>query len=107
MTYKTIALRLLEANQELYEQLRTSGMLLQTLEHYAAELKTMHDSWKDELRQAQPGTDPQQMSSAALELALQDLQASLPAASSPSATQDEGLSLDDAIRFLRRHTPPG
>jgi hypothetical protein len=107
MTYKTIALCLLEANQELYEQLRTSGTLLPTMEHYATQLKTRHDSWKDELRQAQPETDPHQISSAALELALQDLQASLPAVSSPSATQEEGLSLDDAIRFLRRHTPPG
>jgi len=106
MTYKTIALRLLEANQALYEQLRTRGTLLQTLEDYAVQLKTRHDSWKNELHQAQPEIDPQQISSAALELALQDLQASLPVASSPSATQEEVLSLDDAIRFLRRHTPP-
>src|SRR2546425_379223 len=57
MTYKTIALGLLEANQELHEGLRTSGTLLQTMEHYASELKERHTSWMDTLAQERPGED--------------------------------------------------
>ena len=106
MTYKTLTLRLLEAHPELHEQLRTSGTLMQTMEQYAAQLQTRHDYWKDELYEARPGSDPQQISSQALELALQDLQASLPDASLPSATPEDALCLDGAIRFLRRRTPP-
>ena len=107
MLYKTIVLGLLEENQKLHQELRTRGTLLQTMERYASELKTRHDYWKEELHQSQPGSDPLQISSKALELALQDLRASLPAASSPSATQEEEApSLDEAMRFLRHHTPP-
>ena len=106
MTYKTIALGLLEANQELHERLRTSGTLLQTMEHYASELKERHTSWMDTLTQERPGDNPTQITSRALELALQDLQERLSAESPPSATQEEALSLDEAMRFIRRHTPP-
>ena len=106
MLYKTIALGLLEENQKLHQELRTRGTLLQTMEHYASELKTRHDYWKNEIHQSQPGSDPQQISSKALELALQDLRDALPTASSPSAAPEEAPSLDEAMRFLRRHTPP-
>jgi hypothetical protein len=107
MLYKTITLGLLEEHPKLHQELRTRGTLLQTMEHYASELKTRHDYWKDALHQSQPGSDPLQISSKALELALQDLQDALPAASSPSAAPDEAPSLDEAMRFIRRHTPPG
>ena len=106
MLYKTIALGLLEENQKLHQELRTRGTLLQTMERYASELKTRHDYWKDELHQSQPGSDLLQISSKALELALQDLRDALPATSSPSAAPEEAPSLDEAMRFIRRHTRP-
>jgi hypothetical protein len=106
MLYKTIALGLLEENQKLHQELCARGTLLQTMERYASELKTRHDYWTDELLQSQPGSDPLQISSKALELALQDLRDALPAASSPSAAPEEEPSLDEAMRFIRRHTPP-
>ena len=68
MLYKTIALGLLEEHPKLHQELRTHGTLLQTMERYASELKTRHDYWKDELHQSQPGSDPLQISSKALEL---------------------------------------
>ena len=106
MLYKTIALGLLEEHPKLHQELCTRGTLLQTMEHYASELKTRHDYWKNALHQSQPGSDPLHMSSKALELALQDLRDALPAVSSPSDAPDEAPSLDEAMRFLRRHTPP-
>jgi hypothetical protein len=106
MLYKTITLGLLEEHPELHRELCTRGTLLQTMEHYASELKTRHDYWKNALHQSQPGSDPLQISSKALELALQDLRDALPAVSSPSAAPEEEPSLDEAMRFLRRHTPP-
>jgi hypothetical protein len=107
MLYKTIALGLLEEHPTLHQELRTRGTLLQTMEHYASELKTRHDYWTNTLHESQPGSDPLQISSKALELALQDLRDALPAASSPSAAPEEAPSLAEAMRFLRRHTPPG
>lgn len=62
--------------------------------------------WKNALHQSQPGSDPLHMSSKALELALQDLRDALPAVSSPSDAPEEAPSLDEAIRFIRHHTPP-
>ena len=106
MLYKTIALGLLEEHPTLHQELCTHGTLLQTMEHYASELKTRHDYWKNALHQSQPGSDPLHMSSKALELALQDLRDALPAVSSPSDAPEEAPSLDEAMRFLRRHTPP-
>ena len=81
MLYKTIALGLLEENPKLHQELCARGTLLQTMEHYAGELKTRHDYWKNALHQSQPGSDPLQISSKALELALQDLRDALPAVS--------------------------
>jgi hypothetical protein len=76
-----------------------------TLEHYASELKRKHEAWKDELSRARPGSDPGQIASEALELALEDLLGCLPSASPPG--DEEPPSLDEAMAFLRRHTPPG
>ena len=107
MLYKTIALGLLEERPKLHQELCARGTLLQTMEHYASELKTRHDYWKNALHHSQPESDPLQMSSKALELALQDLRDALPAVSSPSAAPEEEPSLDEAMPFIRRHTPPG
>ena len=102
--YKTIALELIQEQPELHEQLRSSKTLLPAMDAYAIELKASHEAWKDQLSQAKPGSDPSQIASEALELAIQDLRDRLPSAS--PRDEAEPLSLDAAMSFLRRHTPP-
>jgi hypothetical protein len=104
MQYKTIVLELLQQRPEIHEQLRQQRMLLSTLERYANELKTSHEAWKDRLLQAKPGNSQSQIESEALEIALKEVEDSLPPASPPDET--EPLSLDAAMAFIRRHTPP-
>ncbi len=103
MQYKTIVLQLLEDRPELHEQLRSSRQLLSTLERLAKELKTSHEGWKDQISQARPGSEPSQIASEALEIALQELVDRLPTASPQNG---DDLSLDSAMAFLRAHTPP-
>jgi hypothetical protein len=102
--YKTIALNLLERRPEIHEELRKERKLLATMERYAGELKALHEGWKEQLSQARPGSDEGQIATEALEMAIEELEASLPSA----LVLDEGvpLSLDEAMAFLRRHTPP-
>lgn len=104
MLYKTIVLELLNQRPKMQEQLRRTGNLLPTLEHYAEELKASHEAWKEILNLGQPGTNPSQIASAALEIALKKLEDRLPPASSPDAIGP--LSLEAAMAFVRRHTPP-
>jgi hypothetical protein len=103
MQYKTIVLELLRRRTELHEQLRKERKLLTTMEYYANQLKESHDAWKETLAQPRPGSDPSQISSEALELALRDLEDRLPSAL-PSV-EDEPLSLDAAMAFLRKTWP--
>ena len=102
MQYKTIVLELLKQRTELHEQLRMTRRLLPTLETCAKELKASHEAWKETLAQAKPGSDPSQIASEALELALKELEDRLPSVS----PQDDGkpLSLDQAMAFVRSHT---
>jgi hypothetical protein len=105
MQYKTIMLALLEQNPEMYHQLRKSRKLLSALETYAQELKTSHQAWTETLLQRRPGSDPSQIASEALEVALKDMEDRLPTASPPS--EQEALSLDEAMAFIRRHSLRG
>ncbi len=89
MHYKTIVLELLQQDPALYSELQRRKTLLQTVEEHAMALRDMHLSWKGQLAQKQPGSDPSQISSAALELALQQLRAALPLASAPTAETPE------------------
>ena len=104
MQYKTIALELLQEQPALYEQLRSSKRLLPSMEAYATELKAFHDAWKDRISRANPAADPTQIASEALEMAIQDLRDRLPCESPKD--EAEPISLDAAMNFLRRHTPP-
>lgn len=104
MQYKTIILQLLQQRQEIHDQLRSQRMLLPTLERYASQLKTRHEAWKDRLSQEKPGSDASQIASEALEIALKELEDSLP--SGPPPDESEPLSLEAAMAFIRRHTPP-
>ena len=103
MQYKSMSLSLIQENLELYEQLRSSKRLLPAMDAYAVDLKAGHEAWKDQLGRTRPGSDPSQIASEALELAIQDLQNRLSSAS--RTVEAEPLSLDAAMTFLR-HSPP-
>ena len=104
MQYKTIVLELLKQRPELHNQLRSNRMLLPTLERYARVLKANHETWKDRLSQAKPGSDPSQIASEALEIALKELEDFLDSGSPQN--DGEPLSLEGAMGFIRRRTPP-
>jgi hypothetical protein len=105
MQYKTIVLQLLEQHPEIYDRLRRQRQVFPTMEHYARELRSLHLAWQETLTQATPGSDPSQITSEALELALTDLEDRLQLGS-PQDGQ-EALSLDQAMAFIRRHTLRG
>ena len=102
MQYKTIVLELLLARTELHEQLRLTRRLKPTLETCAKELKASHEAWKKRLSQAKPGSDPSQISSEALEMAVQELEDRLP--SGQPTDESDPLSLDQAMAFIKTHT---
>ncbi len=83
LQYKTIVLELLQQQTKLHEQLRSTGQLMSALESYALELKENHEAWKETLAQARPGSDPTQIASEALELAIQELRERLPSQAPP------------------------
>ncbi len=84
MLYKTMVLELIQQRPEMHQRLRTQRRLLATLDRYAMELKSSHDLWKEQLAKTRPDSDPNQLSSEALELALRDL--SLPTESQSDDT---------------------
>jgi hypothetical protein len=102
MQYKTIVLELLKERTQLQEQLRLTRRLLPTLETCAKELKASHESWMETLSQAKPGSDPNQIASEALELAVRELEDRLPSVSPPH--DQEALLLDEAMASIRSHT---
>ena len=103
MLYKTIVLKLLEQNPQIHDRLRRQRLLLPALELYGQNLRACHESWQAQLSQTKPESQPTQIASEALELALKDLENHLPSESLPAT--DELLSLEEAMDFLRRHTP--
>lgn len=70
MQYKAIVMEMLQQRTELHEELRRERKLLTTMEAYAMELKAGHEAFQEQLQQANPGSDPMQISSEALEVAL-------------------------------------
>jgi hypothetical protein len=101
--YKTIALELIHEQPEFYERLRSSKRLLPAMDAYAIDLRARHEHWLEQLSQATPASDPSLAASEALELAIGDIRDRLASASQASP---EPLSLDAAMSFIRRHTPP-
>ncbi len=102
MQYKTIVLELLQQRPEIHEQLRKDRKLLTTMESYARDLKSSHEAWKETLSQDRPGSDPSQIASEAMELALKELEDRLSAESLPS--DNEPLSLDAAMASIHKPT---
>lgn len=106
MLYKTITLELLQDQYPaLHERLKKERTLLKALEFYARGLKASHEVQKVLLAQTRPGSNPTQISSEALELAIEELKDALSSAMPPTDDPTELLSLDAAMTFLRRHTP--
>lgn len=103
MLYKTMILEMLQDRPELYEDLRSSNRLLTAIETYATDLKARHETWRAAIRFRRPGSDPSMVASEALELAIQDLSDHLPC---ESRKDEAELSLDAAMGYLRRTTPP-
>jgi hypothetical protein len=99
MLYKTIVLQLLEDHPQLRDRFQKYHQMLPTLEFYAETLKTGHETWTERLLQARPESDPTQIASEAMELAIAGLEARLPA---ESRADDETLFLDEAMTFLER-----
>ena len=104
MQYKTIILELLRQQPQLHEQLRQSDTLLETLNEQALQLKARHLEWLAVLMEATPGSEPNQLTGAAFELARSEWEECLATDSLP--VDFEPLSLDDAMKFLRRHSSP-
>ena len=102
MQYKTIVLELLRERTELHEQLRLTRRLLPTMETCAKELKASHEAWKETLAETRPDSDPSQIASEALELAVKELEDRLPSVSPQD--DKEPLSLDQAMAFVRTPT---
>jgi hypothetical protein len=105
MQYKTIVLELLRERTELHEQLRLSHRLLPTLKTFARELKASHETWQQTQSAAKPDSQPSQIASEAMEMAVKELLDRLP----PVSPLDEGepLALDGAIAFIKGHTANG
>jgi hypothetical protein len=99
MHYKTIILEMLRSRPQMHEQLRQERKLLTTMERYAKELKTSHEAWKELLCQLRPGSDPSQITSEALEIALKEMEDRLPSGSPQDS--NEALFLDAAMLFRR------
>ena len=84
MQYKTIVLELLKERTELHEQLRLTRRLLPTMESCATGTEGQPRRLDgDTCRQTNPGSDPSQIASEALELALKELEDRLPSVSPP------------------------
>jgi hypothetical protein len=77
MLYKTIILELLRQRPKIYDELRQKRILLPTMEFYAKQLKTRHEAWVQQLSQSKLDSNQNQVASAALEIALADLESAL------------------------------
>ncbi len=73
MQYKTIMLELLELQPALLERLKSEKMLLATLEQWSVKLKASHEAWALRLIPTKPDSDASQISSEAMELALEEV----------------------------------
>ncbi len=95
MLYKTITLGLLQQH--------TRRIPMPLLDRYSGQLASCHADWTTALTTKRPQSDPRQLADEALELAVKELQGQLEI---DFPTADGPLSLDQAMAFVRKHTPP-
>jgi hypothetical protein len=103
MHYKTIIHALLTRRTLLHERLRRHRQLLPAMERLSRQLKERHEFWMATLSHSDLNSDPVQISSQALELALREVEDQLPPES--EGNEDETLSLDAAMAFLGKASP--
>ncbi|MEZ6063990.1 MAG: hypothetical protein R3C19_26900 [Planctomycetaceae bacterium] len=104
MRYKTIVLELIGLRPRHHERLACSGRLTSTLEELAMQLRGRHLELIDKLRRVRPESADVQLSSEAMEIAVHELELDLNSESPEN--DDETFSLDAAMAYVRRHTPP-
>jgi hypothetical protein len=104
MQYKTMVLELLEQLPEMYQQLCSQRQLLATMERLAQELKASHQGLIAQLSQQRPDKAADQIGSEALEIAMNELESRLSCV--PPSEDENPLSLDGAMAYLHRHSPP-
>ena len=104
MRYKTIIQELLPAYPEIHRRLVETRQLLPALDSFAAELKSSHLNWIGKLRQSNPTMDEPSAASAALELALAELQNRL--SLQESEHERETMDQADATADGRQRMPP-
>ena len=104
MQYMTMVLEILKQRPQLQDQLRKDRKLLPMMEQYARELKESHLGWMKLLSRLRSGSEKDQISSEALELALKELAHRLP--SDSHRYKNEAVFLDATMLFVRRHSPP-
>jgi hypothetical protein len=73
MHYKTLVLEFIQDQPAIYGRLKSSRTLFSTVDLQAAALKRYHETWMEQLSQSDPDSDPRQIASQALELAMEDL----------------------------------
>jgi len=104
MQYKTIVLELIRQRPGLHDRLASSGRLTSTMEQLAMELRDAHRELIEQLREARPESAEVQLTSEAMEIAVSQFEQALP---DESPENDEAVfSLDAAMAYVRRHTPP-
>jgi hypothetical protein len=106
MQYKTIMLELLRQSPALHQELRTRKQLLPALNRYASELKDRHTYWMSRLSQERPESAPEQITSEAMEIAVQEMRDALPDDLPPNSPLPEPFSLDAAMASLHPPTLP-
>ncbi|MFO0849839.1 MAG: hypothetical protein U0871_14990 [Gemmataceae bacterium] len=74
MQYKTITLSLIQSHPTYHRRLKSNRRLMAALDSYALELRDRHLAWADRLEAERPQDDPQSRRSAALELALAEVE---------------------------------
>lgn len=105
MEYKTITLELLQRHADLHDLLRKNRELLPAMETCAAALKARHETLKNQLAATNPDAHASQTASAAMAIAVQELEHRLQTAFPPDGQGT--LSLDAGMAFLRNLTPHG
>lgn len=74
MQYKTITLSLIQSHPPYHRRLKSNRRLMAALDTFAQELRDRHLAWVARLQAERPQDDPQSRRSAALELALAEVE---------------------------------
>ena len=102
MLYKTVICELIQEQRPLYRHLRRTRRLMKTINHLSEELRQRHRGWIWDLQELNPEIPVSHISSAAFELALQEIQTLLHSVSSENDLESDPL--EPSIQFIRNHS---